>query len=189
MIEYLPHLWVSEYYTFDFSFLSSKKIHLILHLSDAFDFYKTEIEQIRIPLEKSNVSSDRVSLDRVSSDRVSSVSLDRVSSDRVSSVSLDRVSSVSSDNVSIEEKNALMYNHLFDVTDLIHQRITQTNPVLILSNGIQKELFVASYFIRFAKVLPRESLEYIQSKKKDLSLEIIEYNNCLNKFYCQIRNF
>jgi len=176
MIEYLPHLWVSEYYTFDFSFLSSKKIHLILHLSDAFDFYKTEIEQIRIPLEKSNVSSDRVSLDRVSSDRVSSVSL-------------DRVSSVSSDNVSIEEKNALMYNHLFDVTDLIHQRITQTNPVLILSNGIQKELFVASYFIRFAKVLPRESLEYIQSKKKDLSLEIIEYNNCLNKFYCQIRNF
>jgi len=164
MIEYLPHLWVSEYYTFDFSFLSSKKIHLILHLSNVLDFYKTEIEQIRIPLEKSNVSS---------------VSL-------VSSVSSDRVSS---DNVSIEEKNALMYNHLFDVTDLIHQRITQTNPVLILSNGIQKEVFVASYFIRFAKVLPRESLEYIQSKKKDLSLEIIEYNNCLNKFYCQIRNF
>jgi hypothetical protein len=145
MIEYLPHLWVSEYYTFKPSSLSSKKIQLILHLSSHLDFYKTNIEQIRIPMDKNDSS--------------------------------------------LEEKNALMYNHMFDVTDLIHQKIMQTSPVLILSNSIQKDVFASAYFIRFAKVLPREAMDFIQSKKKELSMEIIEYNNCLNKFYYQLRNF
>jgi len=145
MIEYLPHLWVTEYHTFEYSFITLKKINIIIHLSKNRDFLKTDIEQIRIPIDNNNSS--------------------------------------------IEEKNALIYNHLFDVTDLIHEKILQTNPVLFLCNDVHKEIFVISYYIRFARVLPREAIEYIESKNKDLTNNILDYNNCLNKFYYQIRNF
>lgn len=137
-MEVLPHLWVSEGLKKK-DFLISKKIKAIIVLSKYQQFYKNiDIEQIRIPCEKTN------------------------------------------DN---KNDNIIIYQHLYDVTHYIFNKIINNKNILLIGNEKDDSIlyiFILAYYIRYGKLDIKNSLNFLNTK---LNMTYFNYNEALFKFY------
>jgi hypothetical protein len=89
---------------------------------------------------------------------------------------------------SFEEKNNIMYQHLFDITDYIHERLIKNNNVFLLGyeNKQDIDIIIIAYFIRFGKISVGDSIAFLKSKKKYIFEPKCLFFFALNKFYNEI---
>lgn len=69
---------------------------------------------------------------------------------------------------SLETQNNIIYQHLFDVTDYIHEKIINNEKVMLLGQYNKQDLdvFIVAYLIRFGKLNIQNSILFLKSKKK-----------------------
>ena len=91
------------------------------------------------------------------------------------------------DDFSIDDKNTVLYQHLFDVTDFIHEKIISNKNILLLGYDNTQDLdtIITAYFIRFGKLTIVESIRFLKSKKKYVFEPKCIFFFALNKFYNQ----
>jgi len=89
---------------------------------------------------------------------------------------------------SIEKQNNIIYQHLFDVTDYIHEKIINNEKVMLLGNYNKQDLdvFIVAYLIRFGKLNIQNSILFLKSKKKDIFNPKCLFFFALNKFYNEL---
>ena len=87
-----------------------------------------------------------------------------------------------------EETNIIMYQHLFDITDFIHERIIKNNNIFLLGyeNKQDIDVIIIAYFIRFGKISIEDSIKFLKSKKKYIFEPKCLFFFALNKFYNEI---
>lgn len=89
---------------------------------------------------------------------------------------------------SLEEKNNIIYDSLYDITDYIHKKITRNENILLLgySNKQDIETIVLAYFIKFGKLNIHDSIVFLKSKKENIFQPKCLFYYALNKFYNKI---
>jgi hypothetical protein len=89
------------------------------------------------------------------------------------------------DSQSYEEQNNIMYQHLFDITDYIHEKIINNENILLIGYEYKQDIetIIVSYFIRFGKLNIRDSIIFLKSKKHDIFEPKCLFYPSLNKFY------
>jgi hypothetical protein len=94
------------------------------------------------------------------------------------------------DEDSNEKQNIIIYQHLFDVTDYIHQKIMNNEKVLLLGHNEKQDIdvFIIAYFIRFGKMNIQTSIIFLKSKKKYIFEPKCLFFFALNKFHYQLNN-
>ena len=91
------------------------------------------------------------------------------------------------EDCTMDEKNIILYQHLFDVTDFIHEKIITNKNILLLGYENKQDLdaIITAYFIRFGKLTIVESIRFLKSKKKYVFEPKCIFLFALNKFYNQ----
>ncbi len=86
---------------------------------------------------------------------------------------------------SLEIQNTIMYQHLYDITDYIHEKIINNSNILLLgySNKQDIDTIVVAYFIKFGKLNIRDAIISYKSKKDDIFNPKCNFYYALNKFY------
>jgi hypothetical protein len=86
---------------------------------------------------------------------------------------------------SIEKINMLLYEHLFDITEYIHERVINMKNILLVGYSSKEDInaVICAYFIRYAKIDVKEAIKYVKSKIDNSYLNKILYYQALNKFY------
>ena len=82
--------------------------------------------------------------------------------------------------------NIIIYQHLFDVTNYIFEKIYNNKNILIIGNENDESilyLFIICYYIRYGKLDIKNSLLFLETK---LKMKYFNYNSALFKFYSQI---
>ena len=82
--------------------------------------------------------------------------------------------------------NIMIYQHLFDVTNYIFEKIYNNKNILIIGNENDESilyLFIICYYIRYGKLDIKNSLLFLETK---LKMKYFNYNSALFKFYSQI---
>ena len=82
--------------------------------------------------------------------------------------------------------NIIIYQHLFDVTNYIFEKIYNNKNILLIGNEDDCSmlyLFILCYYIRYGKLDIENSLLFLETK---LKMKYFNYNNALFKFYNQI---
>ena len=89
------------------------------------------------------------------------------------------------ENQSLEMQNNIMYQHLYDITDYIHEKIINNSNILLIgySNKQDIDTIVIAYFIKFGKLNIRESIIFYKSKKEHIFNPTCNFYHALNKFY------
>ena len=89
------------------------------------------------------------------------------------------------ENQSLEVQNNIMYQHLYDITDYIHEKIINNSNILLIGyiNKQDIDTIVISYFIKFGKLTIRESILFYKSKKEHIFNPKCSFYHALNKFY------
>jgi len=89
------------------------------------------------------------------------------------------------ENQSLEIQNNIMYQHLYDITDYIHEKIINNSNILLIGyiNKQDIDTIVISYFIKFGKLTIRESILFYKSKKEHIFNPKCSFYHALNKFY------
>ena len=89
------------------------------------------------------------------------------------------------ENQSLEVQNNIMYQHLYDITDYIHEKIINNSNILLIgySNKQDIDTIVIAYFIKFGKLTIRESILFYKSKKEHIFNPKCIFYHALNKFY------
>jgi hypothetical protein len=92
------------------------------------------------------------------------------------------------DKDSLEEKNNIIYQHLFDVTDYINDKINNNGKVLLLGKESCQDLdiFIIAYLIRYGKLNVNTSISFLKSKRENIFIPKCYFYYCLNKFYEEI---
>jgi hypothetical protein len=92
------------------------------------------------------------------------------------------------DEESFEQQNIIIYQHLYDVTDYIHEKIMNNEKVMLLGHCEKQDLdvFVVAYLIRFGKINIQTSTLFLKSKKKDIFEPKCLFYFALNKFYNEL---
>ena len=92
------------------------------------------------------------------------------------------------DEESMEKQNIIIYQHLFDVTDYIHEKIINNEKVMLLGQFGKQDIdvFVVAYLIRFGKINIQTSISFLKSKKKDIFDPKCLFFFALNKFYNEL---
>lgn len=92
------------------------------------------------------------------------------------------------DEESFEQQNIIIYQHLYDVTDYIHEKIMNNEKVMLLGQCEKQDLdvFVVAYLIRFGKINIQTSTLFLKSKKKDIFEPKCLFYFALNKFYNEL---
>ena len=92
------------------------------------------------------------------------------------------------DEESMEKQNIIIYQHLFDVTDYIHEKIINNEKVMLLGQFGKQDIdvFVVAYLIRFGKINIQTSISFLKSKKKDIFNPKCLFFFALNKFYNEL---
>jgi len=92
------------------------------------------------------------------------------------------------DDHSLEEKNNIIYQHLFDVTDYIHDKLNNNGKVLLLGKEDNQDIdvFIIAYLIRYGKLNVNTSISFLKSKRKDIFIPKCYFYHSLNKFYDEI---
>jgi len=82
--------------------------------------------------------------------------------------------------------NVIIYQHLYDVTNYIFEKIYNNKNLLIIGNEKDESmlyLIIICYYIRYGKLDIKNSLLFLETK---LKMKYFNYNNALFKFYNQI---
>jgi hypothetical protein len=82
--------------------------------------------------------------------------------------------------------NIIIYQHLFDVTNYIFEKIYNNKNILLVGNEDDSSmlyLFILCYYIRYGKLDIENSLLFLETK---LKMKYFNYNNALFKFYNEI---
>lgn len=89
---------------------------------------------------------------------------------------------------SMETQNNIIYQHLFDVTDYVHEKIINNEKVMLLGQYNKQDLdvFIVAYLIRFGKLNIQNSILFLKSKKKDIFDPKCLFFFALNKFYIEL---
>lgn len=85
-----------------------------------------------------------------------------------------------------EQDNIYIYQHLFDVTNFIFEKIYNNKNILLIGNEKDYSvlyLFILCYYIRYGKIDIKNSLLFLETK---LKIIYFNFNNALFKFYNQI---
>ena len=92
------------------------------------------------------------------------------------------------DSQSYEDQNNIMYQSLFDITDYIHEKITNNQNILLLGYEYKQDIetIIISYFIRYGKLNIRESILFLKSKKDNIFQPKCLFYYALNKFYNEL---
>jgi hypothetical protein len=96
------------------------------------------------------------------------------------------------ENTSYEEMNIIMYQHLFDITDYIHEKILKNESVLLMGfeNKQDIDTLLIAYFIRYGKLTIYNSITFLRSKKENIFQPKCLFYSSLNKFYNELnKNF
>lgn len=72
------------------------------------------------------------------------------------------------ENQTLEIQNNIMYQHLYDITDYIHDKIINNSNILLLGYNNKQDIdtIVVAYFIKYGKLSIRDALLCYKSKKK-----------------------
>lgn len=91
-------------------------------------------------------------------------------------------------NDNIEDINNVVYQHLFDITDYIHEKIYNNENILLLGYEDRQDVDVViiAYFIRFGKMNVQNSINILKSKKKDIFEPKCLFFFALNRFYNEL---
>jgi hypothetical protein len=89
------------------------------------------------------------------------------------------------DNDTQEHINNIIYEHFFDITEYIHERVINMKNVLLVGYSAKEDIdaFICAYFIRYAKIDVKEAIKYVKSKKNNSYINKILFYPSLNKFY------
>ena len=89
---------------------------------------------------------------------------------------------------SMEIQNNIIYQHLYDVTDYIHEKIINNQKIMLLGcNGKQDvDVFVIAYLIRYGKINVQCAISFLKTKKKDIFYPKCLFFHALNKFYNEL---
>ncbi len=92
------------------------------------------------------------------------------------------------DNHSLEEQNNIMYEYLYDITEYIHDKITNNQTVLLLGCSSKQDIdtIVVAYFIRYARLTIYDSILFLGSKKRHVFNPKCYFYYSLNKFYTEL---
>ena len=92
------------------------------------------------------------------------------------------------DEESMEKQNIIIYQHLFDVTDYIHEKIINNEKVMLLGQFGKQDIdvFVVAYLIRFGKINIQTAISFLKSKKKEIFDPKCLFFFALNKFYNEL---
>ena len=88
------------------------------------------------------------------------------------------------DDNSFEETNNIMYDHLSDITEYIHKKITNNANILLLGyiNKQDIDTIIIAYFIKYGKINIRESILFLKSKKNNIFNDKCMFYPALNRF-------
>jgi hypothetical protein len=92
------------------------------------------------------------------------------------------------DNDTYEEQNNTMYEHLFDITNYIHDKIINNQKVLLLGYEYKQDIdtIIISYLIRYGKLNIHNSILFLRTKKENIFSPKCLFYLSLNKFYNQL---
>jgi hypothetical protein len=92
---------------------------------------------------------------------------------------------------SMEKQNITIYQHLYDVTDYIHNKIINNEKVMLLGKYGKQDIdvFVVAYLIRFGKVNIQSAILFLKSKKKNIFDPKCLFYFALNKFYNELNKY
>ena len=82
--------------------------------------------------------------------------------------------------------NIIVYQHLYDTTNFIFEKIFNNKNILIIGNEKDESylyLIILSYFIRYGKLDIKNSLLFLETKIK---MNYFNFNDALFKFYNEI---
>jgi protein-tyrosine phosphatase len=87
-----------------------------------------------------------------------------------------------------EEQNNIIYQHLFDITDYIHNKIINNEKVLLLGQENKQDIdtIIVAYLIRYAKLNIHDSILFLKTKKENLFSPKCLFYFSLNRFYNQL---
>lgn len=85
----------------------------------------------------------------------------------------------------LEIKNNILYRCLFNITDYIHEKIIDTEKVLLIGNSNKQDLdsIVIAYLVRFGKLTIYDSIQFLKTKKDSIFEPKCYFFSALNKFY------
>lgn len=85
----------------------------------------------------------------------------------------------------LEIKNNIMYRCLFNITDYIHEKIINTEKVLLVGNSNKQDLdtIIVAYLIRFGKLTIYDSIQFFKTKKEYIFDPKCIFFGALSKFY------
>ena len=71
------------------------------------------------------------------------------------------------ENDSYEEKNNILYQYIFDITDYIHEKIVNNENILLLGYEYKQDVdaIIIAYIIRFGKINTNDAIVFLKSKK------------------------
>ena len=94
------------------------------------------------------------------------------------------------ENNTYEEQNMIMYQQLFDITDYIHEKLNNSESILLLGDESKQDIdtLIIAYFIRYGKLNIFDSIMFLKTKKKDIFYPKCLFYYSLNKFYNQLNN-
>ena len=90
-----------------------------------------------------------------------------------------------------KSRNNIIYQHLFDVTSYINQKISENKKILLVGNEFDDsilDIFLLSYLIRYGKIKPEYAYYFLKSKKNIIHERLDNYYFILNKFYNHLNN-
>ena len=92
------------------------------------------------------------------------------------------------DDNSYEEQNNIIYQHLFDITDYIHNKIMNNEKILVLGYEHKQDIdtIIVAYLIRYAKMNIHDSILFLRTKKENIFYPKCLFYFSLNRFYNQL---
>tara|TARA_E500000178_G_C16797420_1_gene650844 strand:- start:56 stop:514 length:459 start_codon:yes stop_codon:yes gene_type:complete len=93
------------------------------------------------------------------------------------------------DNIKL--RNNTIYQHLFDVTSFINQKISENKKILLIGNEFDSNIlniFLMGYLIRYGKIKPNYAYYFLKSKKNNINEPLDSSFYILNKFYIHLNN-
>jgi len=84
--------------------------------------------------------------------------------------------------------NNSLYQHLFDITEYIHEKILNNENILLMGYEDKQDIdsIIVAYFIRYGKLNIHDSIIYLKSKKNNIFYPKCIFYSSLNKFYNEI---
>ena len=92
------------------------------------------------------------------------------------------------DDDSYEFINNSLYQHLFDITEYIHEKILNNENILLMGYENKQDIdtIIVAYYIRYGKLNIHDSILNLKSKKNDIFNPKCLFYFALNKFYNEI---